>query len=81
MVGNGFTPTENAMLRVLRDGMPHSREELHACLPDPLNELNRIQIHISNIRRKLRPIRENIVCELCEGKPHYRHIRLLSHDE
>lgn len=75
--GNGYTPTQKRMLAVLRDGLPHTREELHACLPDDLSELRAIQAHISHIRKHLRVVGEEIVCEYYLRKLHYRHVRLL----
>lgn len=73
-----FTPTQQAMLKVLSDGMPHTREELHACLPDNLGALSNIRAHIANIRKALRPIGQDVVCELFRGTIHYRQIRLLA---
>lgn len=78
MNDNGFTKTQNAMLAVLSDGQPHTREELHKCLPDELSEMSAVRFHISNIRKVLRPKGQDIVCELKYGKIHYRHVRIIS---
>lgn len=75
---NGYTPTEKRILAVLSDGLPHKRHEIHACLCDDLSGLTAIQAHISNIRKRLRAIGEEIVCELSGGTITYRHVRLLS---
>lgn len=75
---NGYTPTERRMLALLRDGLPHLREELHACLYDEMAELSAIQPHLSHIRQKLRPHGEDIICELHKRTIHYRHVRLLN---
>lgn len=77
---NTFTPTESRLLAVLADGQPHSRRELHACLPDDLGALSNIQPHLTVLRRRLRLRGEDIVCELnTNGHPgiRYRHVRLL----
>jgi hypothetical protein len=75
---NGFTPTERRMLELLKDGKPHRREELHSCLQDDLADLSAIQPHISNIRKRIRNLGEEIVCEFYQRSLHYRHVRLLS---
>ena len=77
---NGYTETESKMLQVLSDGMPHRREELHACLWDEAGCLKNICIHISRLRKKLRSKGQHIVCEYADRTYHYRHIRLLRAD-
>ena len=72
-----FTPTEQRFLDLLSDGQPHGREELRGLLNDSLCDLSRIQIHVSRLRAKLRPLGQDIVCEL-GGGIHYRHVRLLA---
>ena len=72
-----WTLTEKKMLDVLRDGRPHSRQELHGCLHDDLGPLRNINQHISNLRRKIRERGEMIVCELVNRRIHYRHVKLL----
>lgn len=73
-----FTPTEKKILAVLVDGMRHSREELHSCLPDDMGALGNIRDHVSHLRKKLRPKGQDIVCELYLAKIYYRHVRLLA---
>lgn len=72
-----YSPTERRMLAVLADGMPHSRKELHACLLDDMGALSNIQPHIKSLRPKLQRKGQFIVCELYNGSPHYRQVRLL----
>jgi DNA-binding response OmpR family regulator len=74
--GKLFTDTERKILGILADGLPHTRPELHACLPDELSSLTTIQFHISRIRKKLRPFGQDIVCELNNGIK-YRRVQLL----
>lgn len=76
-VPNTFTPTEKRMLAVLADGLPHTRQELHACLVDDMGALSNIRPHLTAIRRTLRAAGEDVVCELRSGI-FYRHVKLLN---
>ena len=78
MAPDSFTPTQAKMLAVLADGQPHTRAELHACLVDELGPGSNIRPHLSAIRKKLRPIGQDIICEAVNYKYFYRHIRLLA---
>jgi hypothetical protein len=75
---NGFTPVESRMLGLLRDGLAHKREELHACLDDDLADLTAIQPHICRIRKRLNSRGEDILCVARGYTYSYQHIRLLS---
>ena len=68
---------QQSMLRVLSDGKPHKRIELHACLWDEQSRLSSIQRHISLIRKVLRPLNQDILCVYCGRMICYQHIRLL----
>ena len=72
-----FTPTQRAMLEVLKDGRPHTKAELHACLPDELGRLNSIAPHLSAIRKVLRPRGQDVLCEYRDRARFYRWVRLL----
>lgn len=72
----GLTPTERCIMERLSDGQPHTRRELHECLPDDLGALGNIKTHISNIRKKL-PRAEEIVCVLHKRTICYRHVMVL----
>lgn len=72
-----FTATEKKIIDVLSDGLPHRREELHACLPDELGDRINLNLHISNIRKKIVGRGEDIVCQLRNRRIHYRHVRML----
>ena len=65
------------MLKILSDGYPHTRQELHTCLDDELGALGNIKIHISILRKTLRPQGEDIVCEWGNKAITYRHIRMI----
>ena len=74
---NGFTPTELKMLKVLRDGEPHRRQELVDCLPDDLGHPHNIRRHLTSIRKQLRPRGMDVICQWINRNYHYRWIRLL----
>lgn len=73
-----FTPTEQRILSVLADGEPHSREELYQCIDDELANRKRVlAVHICNIRLKLKPYGQTIVCQIGGIPVSYRHVVLL----
>lgn len=80
--GNGLTPTQRKMLRVLCDGEAHTRQELHACLPDELSALSSIHKHLHNLKAWLKPKGYLIRCVLVGGNqgtiPHYQMMRHLA---
>ena len=79
---NGFTPLERRMLDLLSDGLPHLRSELHACCEDELSRpASAVGQRLSKIRKKIRPVGEDIICRLYHGKLHYQHIKVLSNPE
>jgi DNA-binding response OmpR family regulator len=73
-----YTPTEERILRVLSDGLPHSHDDLRELLCDDMAVKRTINTHVSNIRRKLKPLGQTIVCEYIRKRQHYRHIVLLN---
>lgn len=80
---NGRTPTQIRILEMLADGLPHTFEELHTCLDDELASRPAVSMHISNLRKVLRPKGEDIVCVIRYHRSYYQHVRLLrsSHQE
>lgn len=70
---NGYTVTEQKLLDVLSDGMPHALSALVSVV-DEYTEKGTVQVHIFNLRRKLAPHGRDIVCR--EGK--YRMMRVLA---
>ena len=75
---NGFTPTQQRLLAVFGDGLPHTRKELHACLGDELTSPATLRCHIHLLRKKLRPKGQDILIEFVKHSLHYRHVRLLA---
>lgn len=72
-----FTPTESRILHALSDGMPHRSADVLAFFEDELATKKTLQSHLSNIRKKLAPKGEDIVCEYWKGGFSYRHVRIL----
>lgn len=73
-----FTPTQQKIVDLLSDGERHAYGEVKKCLWDELSEDITIHIHVSNIRKKLIPIGENIICEHHNGTGYFRHVVLLN---
>jgi hypothetical protein len=73
--GNGHTPIQTAMLKVLSDGRPHTRAELHACCGP--SSLGTIRVHLCYLRKKLSQRGEDIICVSKGTSLHYQHVRLL----
>lgn len=73
MANNDFTKTQQVLVDQLSDGRPHSITDLvRVCHGQA--KLTAVQMHISNIRKKLRPKGVDIVC-LNEGNMQYRRKR------
>ena len=84
-----FTKTQIKILEVLKDGEPHRRQELWACVPSvsgmdesQLKEFARHQtnVHISGIRSKIRPLGQDIVCTVMDRSLGYRWVKHLNGD-
>lgn len=73
-----FTPTQQKIIDILSDGQRHTAQELFDCLPDELGYIDNLTQHISNIRNRLKPIGQWIVCETANKRRYYRHVRLLA---
>lgn len=73
---DGYTRTQWKLLQVLSDGKPHTKQELHACLPDDLSQVRAVARHISAMRKNLPP-NQDIVCVFWRRKWCYQHICLL----
>jgi len=75
---NGYTKTQARIVDLLSDGVPHSREELHACLDDDLARLTAAKRHLVEIRKHLRPQGQDIICVLQNRRIMYQWVRLLA---
>jgi hypothetical protein len=72
-----FTETETKILRVLKDGEPHVRQDLIEALPDKDHSLGSLSMHLCNLRRKTRPKGYDVICQLLHRRIYYRAIKLL----
>ncbi len=51
-----LTPTEQRIYDLLLDGALHNKKEVaDTCLEDKLGDASNIQVHISNLRKKIPP--------------------------
>jgi hypothetical protein len=57
-----WTPTEQRIWNVLRDGMAHHETELRSCLDDEMGCQSLLSVHLAYMRRKLKSSHLNIVC-------------------
>ena len=77
-----FTKTQLRIVEVLSDGKRHHSLELQMYLrkhePEGIAKHKSVIVHITGIRKKLRPVGEDIVCEYFQRKKYYRHVRLLA---
>lgn len=73
-----YTPTQQRIIDLLQDGLPHLRIELMKCLGDDLTTVATLHSHFVKLRKKLVPRGETIVCEILNRRIAYRHVRLLS---
>lgn len=70
-----FTPIQQAMLEILSDGLPHTREELHECCKP--SSLPALSVHMVRLRKRLIPKGESVVCVIKNRRICYQHVRLL----
>lgn len=73
-----LTPTENRIVDMLSDGLPHSRDQLMTCLYDDMGSYPNLNQHLFHLRRKIAPTGIGIVCELVRRGIHYRMVRFLA---
>lgn len=73
-----LSPTQRRIAELLADGRPHTRAELHALLPRDGGPLSNVQPHLTALRKRLRPLGEEVVCEIVSRRICYRRVRLIS---
>ncbi len=74
-----FTETQKKLLKILSNGEPHSPKELMGeCIDDDLASKNNLEVHLYYLRRKLRPLKHDILCVWVKGGGRwYQHVALL----
>ena len=65
------------MIDVLADGQPHFKKELFDCIEDPEAGPGAVAAHLHLLRKKLRPMGEDVICELKKNRFMYRRIRIV----
>lgn len=75
---DGFTRTESDIHQLLSDGLPHSYTEIRKCLWDEMATKSVIQMHISNLRKKVQAKGMDILPQFINRVFHYRMVRLLA---
>lgn len=76
-----LSPTEQRLLELLNDGLPHDRTELYKALYDDLGDMTVLRVHISNLNAKLRRVGREVVCRSYGKYTRYQQFRSFSHDE
>lgn len=75
MITAKLTPTQQRIWDVLKDGQPHTKDELVACINDELSPRNTIHVHLTYLRRKLPPGMLLVAITRGTGKTAYRLMR------
>lgn len=76
-----FTKTEQLIINALADGRGHRKQVVLDYLRqhyDSLMDLGAMQVHLTRMRKKMRPIGEDIVCVYHRNGSQYQHVRLLA---
>lgn len=74
-----FTPTETIIVNLLYDGKPHFREDIIKTV-DPFMEVDTLNMHMSNIRKKLATISQDVMSRKVGKKYTYRIVRYIVPD-
>lgn len=72
-----FTPTQRRLMRLLRDGEAHRRDELMLSLDEEYRTRQHLNFHLHYLRRKVHPYGYGIICELKMRSIHYRLVKLV----
>lgn len=76
--GTHLAPTEQRLMAMMADGLPHLKKELLTCLDDPLSDCSVLKSWMCKLRAKLRPLGEDIVAQHERKRTLYRRVRLLN---
>lgn len=76
-----FTATEQRIMDLLADGKRHTRDELFSCLEDEMQKKDNVNVHLTYIRRKIRPVGHDIISISQQGTTYYQHVTLVSTDD
>ena len=67
-----LSPTEQRLMDLLSDGLPHTKKEMVPCLADPLGGETNVKTHLHNLRKKLLPRNEAVLCVIVGGRIKYQ---------
>lgn len=76
--GYDLLPTQRRLMLILRDGQPHTSDELLKCLRDDLATKPLLRTHISLLRNKLLPHGKGVLIQVKTHRLHYRLVNLIS---
>ena len=71
-----LTPTEQRIMDLLGDGMPHTKKEMVSCLADPMGGEDNVKPHLHGLRKKLLAKNETVLCVLVDRRVKYRWVAL-----
>jgi len=72
-----FTDTESRLWEILKDGEPHTLDELKKAV-DEYCSTNNLRTHLSNMRKRLEPIGLNVIWQYKSRRPFIRLMRRVS---
>lgn len=73
-----YTPTQARILKVLSDGLSHTKTELKGCIDDELAEMDStIENHIHKLRKVLPRGQDIISKKRPDGEWGYSHVRIV----
>jgi hypothetical protein len=72
-----FTPTEQRIYDTLRDGRSHPKKDLQQLLYDEMSNES-FRMHLCQMRKKIRPIGQDIITEFWMDGIYHRLVRFVS---
>lgn len=72
-----YSPTQQAIITLLADGKSHHRCAIRDCVGDCYTSWAAVAMHLMALRKKLRPMGQDIICELRNATIYYRQVRML----
>jgi len=73
-----LTRSQQIIYDILSDGRAHPRQDMIEAMPDELFCGHTLTVHMSNLRSKLRPIGQDVVCTRVGNASSYSLVRTLS---
>jgi hypothetical protein len=70
-----FTPTQQRIVDLLKNGQPHKRDEVRRCV-DELASLASLKTHLVKLRKRIRPHGYDVICQVLHRAYYYRLIKV-----